>query len=343
MLNHVKRTLATLAAIAALPLGAAQAAGGGETVNVFFHRLDDPYQSQLKADLETAARMHALNLVEHDAGGNPDVQVGQMTRYLDSPEPMVVSAITHECAVQAVAIARTRNRPVIFMRRDAAADVYSTYEGAWFVTFNRQQAGELQAQLLLDTLYASHSEVDDNHDDIISCLMIKGPNGHPDTEARTESFLSFMGRSRYQVKVLGTADCDWDRGKAKEFVEKAIKGGTIKDVELIVCNNDDMALGALDALVAHGLDPADTPIVGIDGLGEALKEVADGRMLGTILQDTRQLARTVTGLLSRLIKEGTDGGVKMAGDDHLIELHYTTVDQEHALGIAKRYQRHRRQ
>ena len=120
---------------------------------------------------------------------------------------------------------------------------------------------------------------------------------------RTMSVINEITGSGYLVEKLSDEIANWNRDQAankmKQFLERF--GNRI---EVVLANNDDMALGAVDALEAAGYDPdsQDWPMVlGIDGTTVGLNAVNDGKMLGTVLNDAAgqadgmlELARSIT-------------------------------------------------
>src|SRR5690606_31616770 len=91
------------------------------------------------------------------------------------------------------------------------------------------------------------------------------------------------------VKVLETRTANWSRAESLTLVENWLisHGG---DIQGVIAENDEMAIGSLEAVKAYGLDPAVVPVAGVDGVTDALLAVQRGEMMST-LQDADALAQ----------------------------------------------------
>ncbi|MDO4621258.1 MAG: substrate-binding domain-containing protein [Lachnospiraceae bacterium] len=102
---------------------------------------------------------------------------------------------------------------------------------------------------------------------------------------RTEYSVNAMKDAGVEMEKLGYARANWNRAQAQTQVSSLLD--TYGDrIELILSNNDDMALGAVDALKAAGTDKENWPlIVGIDGTGDGLAAVKKKELTGTVYND----------------------------------------------------------
>ena len=114
--------------------------------------------------------------------------------------------------------------------------------------------------------------------------------------------MEYLKSNGLALERLDGGIANWNRNQAAALCEKyfAAYGDGI---ELILCNNDDMALGAADIVARQGLDFHN--IVGIDGTPQGLAAVQSGQMLGTVVVDYAQQAQLIFDLALGLIK-GTD-------------------------------------
>jgi methyl-galactoside transport system substrate-binding protein len=95
----------------------------------------------------------------------------------------------------------------------------------------------------------------------------------------------------------------WDRVKGQE--KMAAFMAAHKDIEMVFANNDDMALGAIEALKAAGYFKGGKfmPVVGVDATAPALQALKDGTLLGTVLNDAKNQG-AATAKLSMVVAEG---------------------------------------
>ena len=91
------------------------------------------------------------------------------------------------------------------------------------------------------------------------------------------------------IKVLEQKTANWSRAEALSLVENWLTAHP-DEIQGIIGENDEMAIGALEAVKAHGLDPKKIPVAGVDGVTDALLAVQRGEMMST-LQDADAQAR----------------------------------------------------
>ena len=118
-------------------------------------------------------------------------------------------------------------------------------------------------------------------------------------------------RHRYAVFLLEKLSyeiANWKRAQAQNRMEQLIRqyGNTI---ELVLSNNDDMALGALDSYRIMGYTKDNMPMMlGVDGMQEALEAVKDGRLTGTVYNDKEGQAKMMAAIVFASVSgKGLDG------------------------------------
>ena len=118
--------------------------------------------------------------------------------------------------------------------------------------------------------------------------MIQGDPENIDAQYRTEySVKALTEKSGLKAEQLLIQRGDWDQAKGQQIAQDALTQYG-NDIEVIFCNNDAMALGALQAINAAGRKVGeDIYIVGVDALADAevCQNVADGKMTGTVFND----------------------------------------------------------
>ena len=81
----------------------------------------------------------------------------------------------------------------------------------------------------------------------------------------------------------------WDTAQAKDKMDAWLSGPNANKIEVVIANNDAMAMGAVEALKAH--NKSSIPVFGVDALPEALALVKSGAMAGTVLNDANNRAK----------------------------------------------------
>ena len=169
--------------------------------------------------------------------------------------------------------------------------------------------------------------VDKNGDGVIQYLMFEGEAGHQDAIVRTEYSVNTLMQQGIPMEKLSYAIANWSRAEAQSKMMQFYP--EFQDqIELILSNNDDMALGVLDAYDKIGLPKDKRPFIyGIDGTTVGLEAVKKGNLMGTVYNDEQGQAKALFQLAYRL---GTE---KKAAEDEgenkkIIRLPYQKVRRE---------------
>ena len=169
--------------------------------------------------------------------------------------------------------------------------------------------------------------VDKNGDGVIQYLMFEGEAGHQDAIVRTEYSVNTLMQQGIPMEKLSYAIANWSRAEAQSKMMQFYPEFQDR-IELILSNNDDMALGVLDAYDKIGLPKDKRPFIyGIDGTTVGLEAVKKGNLMGTVYNDEQGQAKALFQLAYRL---GTE---KKAPEDEgenkkIIRLPYQKVRRE---------------
>ena len=194
---------------------------------------------------------------------------------------LCVNLVDRTDASNVVNKARTADIPVVFFNREPVQEDLESWDKAYYVGSDAHQSAQLQAQIGLDLWGEDRSALDLDGDGILQYVILEGESRHQDAMIRTEVSVQALREGGIALERLGSGIANWDRSQAAALTERLLTEHP--DVELILCNNDDMALGAADAVERLGLDFHN--IVGIDGIPEGLEAVEEGRLLGTVVMD----------------------------------------------------------
>jgi methyl-galactoside transport system substrate-binding protein len=137
--------------------------------------------------------------------------------------------------------------------------------------------------------------------------VLEGEPGHQDAIVRTEYSVNTIVSSGIEVEKLGYAIANWNRAQAQNKMTQLLSQNGNK-IELVIANNDDMAVGAIDALKASDLSREEWPVVvGIDGTNVGLEAVKNGEMVGTVYNDKEGQAK---GMLELSFALATGGNLE---------------------------------
>lgn len=181
---------------------------------------------------------------------------------------------------------------IIFFNRQPSVDVLNSYDKCWYVGLDTYYQGQLEAELVAEAWEKDQAKWDANGDGKFQYVLLKGTPGHSDAEDRANGFKEKIAELGTPVELLAEEYANWATATAKDITETWI-GKYGEQIELVVCGNDAMALGAVEALKGNGLitDSSVVPVVGVNALPEASQLVKDGVMLGSILTSTYSTAQ----------------------------------------------------
>lgn len=223
-------------------------------------------------------------------------------------------------------LAEKNNVPVIFFNRELVAEDLERWSELYYVGADASQSGVLEGELAADA-FKNDSTMDKNGDGVCQYVVLEGEAGHQDSIVRTEYSVNTMVEQGVETEKLGYAMANWNRAQAQTKTAAMLTQFDGK-IELIIANNDDMALGAIDALKASGMPQADWPgVVGIDGTSSGLDAVRNGEMLGTVYNDKEGQAQEMLNLAFAIATDGKKDDIPLIDGKYVrTPYHKVTLD-----------------
>ncbi|MCI6297158.1 MAG: galactose ABC transporter substrate-binding protein [Eubacteriales bacterium] len=293
-------------------------------VAVFWYTFGDTYLSSVRAALNTALTNAGVKYQDYDANGSQTTQTEQIqTAITKGASVLVVNIVdaSSDDATQAIVdMAKNANTPLVFFNRSVSEEIVSAYDKAAYVGTDYTQAGHMQGEMIGNYLVANYDAIDLNGDGVISYVMFKGQEGNAEADARTQygvedadavltgagkaqlSFYDANNTSKYLVDQNGA----WSAAQGQDYMQTILaqySEANSNMVELVIANNDDMALGAIAALQAAGYNNGTgktIPVFGVDATDAAKEKIADGSMTGTIKQDAEGMANAISTITQNL-------------------------------------------
>lgn len=302
-------------------------AGSSLDVAVFYYDFSDVYISSVRNSMNSQLDALGVKYNNYDGAGNQSQQTDQINTAIAKGANLLIVNIVEtsspDAAQNAVEAARTAGIPIIFFNREVSNEVVNSYEKCAFVGTDAPEAGHMQGKLVGDYLLANYDTVDLNGDGTISYVMFKGQEGNAEAEARTQfgvedanAVLTAAGKPElvyYNAsatdKYLVDQGGKWSAQAANDYMSSILSEYSETNgnmVELIICNNDGMAEGAVSALQGAGYNTGDgktIPVFGVDATDSAKQLINEGKMTGTIKQDAEGMASTIVNLVSS-VKNG---------------------------------------
>ena len=270
-----------------------EAAGGDfsdKKVGISIYKFDDNfmtlYRTELVRYLTEDLGFKAENVVVQDGKGDQAEQTNQIQNFITQKyDVLILNLVQASSAPEITDMCKEAGIPVVYINREPDATEEERWESeglnATYVGCDARQSGTYQGEEILETA----NKGDINGDGKVSYIMIQGDPENVDAQYRTEFSVKALTDAGMEVEELLKQRGDWDQAKAQQIAQDALNQYGDK-IEVIFCNNDAMALGALQAIEAAGRKVnEDIYLVGVDALTEAVQNVIDGKQTGTVFNN----------------------------------------------------------
>lgn len=309
-----------------------------KTADVFIYQYSDTYIGTVRTALDTDLKAKGITPTFQDGAGNSSTQIQQIDNAIAAKSKLLIPNLVEQTATGlAVATkAKNANIPAIFFNREVpdAAVTSTTFPDACFVGTDPDQAGYMQGDIIAGGLITSANKLsetwDQNKDGYISYVMLRADESNAEANGRTkysvqEANTKLAAKSLNALNHLGA---DFNAGWSKDTAKTAMDGfittyglpGSGKDdkkggIELVIANNDDMALGAIQSLQGYNFNKGTgntVMVVGVDATAAGKAAIDAGQMFGTVKQDAEAMATCIAALADN----------KLSGKDYLAGTSY---------------------
>lgn len=236
-----------------------------------------------------------ITLDVQNAGGKQVTQNDQMDYFIDRNCDIVcINLVDRTDASTIIERGKSASIPIIFFNRELVEEDLERWDKLYYVGADAFESGIIQGQVLIEMLETDFSAVDKNGDGVLQYVMLEGEAGHQDSIVRSMYAIKTVTEAGYQVEKLADEIANWNRDQGKTKMAQWMQefGDSI---EVVFANNDDMALGAVDALREAGYfekKESNAPVVlGIDGTKPGIEAVEREEMSGTVLNDSKGQAQ----------------------------------------------------
>ncbi len=288
------------------------------------------------------------DVTEWNEGGGTRVSIttGNAAASQTTQNEQVKSMIQEECDVICVNLvdrtdpsiiidaAREADIPIIFFNRELVEEDLERWDRLYYVGADAFQSGMIQGLEVVD-LYESEPRTDLNGDGILQYVMLEGEAGHQDSIVRTEYSVNTILNAGIPMEKLESSIANWNRAQAQTRMSHMLD--LYEDrIELVLANNDDMALGAIDEYKAREIPRDKWPLIlGIDGTDVGLEALQKGELSGTVYNDKEGQADAMLDLCIRLALGESLEDLPLK-DNKYIRLEYEAVTRENVEDFLER-------
>lgn len=285
---------------------------------IFVYDENDTFISSFDTALQIELTKRDYSFQTYYAGNSQIKQNESLVEAVDKMDPkmMFINPVDRLSSGAIIDKVSTKDIPVVFFNRQPLdQDMIrgrKNNDKIFYVGTDPNFEGESQAKMV-ENLFGASSSLDPlydkNGDGIIQTVLIKGEIGHQDSEKRSKAAMEALKNDGYQIETLYSTYCNWSRSLAKEN-SKEIMQKYGKDIELILCNNDDMALGVIDYLLSDENtfewegESLPFPIFGVDGTNVGLEYVRKGLLSGTVKNEAHRQAEACIRIVEEIQKYG---------------------------------------
>lgn len=286
-------------------------------IAVFYYTYSDTYISSVRAALDKELKDAGLKFQNYDSNSNQTTQTEQVQTAIAKGSSLlavnIVDTGSDDAAKNIVNLAKAKGIPVVFFNRSVNESVIKSYDKCIMVGTDYEMAGHMQGEMIGNYLVQNYDTVDLNGDGKISYVMFKGQEGNLEAIARTQFAVEDANKvlkenNKPEIvfydeansnKYLVDQDGNWSSAAATNYMGTILAKHSESSknmVELVIANNDEMALGAVASLQAAGYNKEGgkiIPVFGVDATDAAKSKIEQGVMTGTIKQDAEGMAEAI--------------------------------------------------
>lgn len=309
MRNNFFTKIISIAAVGLLTIstiagcGSASNTSGSKGSKILFIMTDvnDTFRKTLSDAVMSAASSQGVSIDMVETGGSLDAEIDLLSSAKEKGYGAVILRPTDNSTALQLNVASSV--PIIYVNNQPS-DEHLTGDKFIFVGSDEYQAGQYQAEFVAKKLGKKSMDV----------IIFEGEKGHSGTIGRTSAVKQTLKSLGVTANYVFVDFANWSDTEAAEKFEVFLKTG--QNVDAIFCNNDTMALGAIEAMKAHGLDYTAIPVAGVDATADGCASIAAGEMAFTVLQSAEGQASKAVEAAKVLSGGGNLSNIEGVSKDH---------------------------
>jgi len=294
----------------------------------------DPFINSIAEHIEKMAKNKSSNeykVTVNVADGNRSsiIQDAQVDTFIDQDYDVIcMSMFDRTMASAIIDKCKKADKPIVFFNSEPVEEDMKLWDKVYYVGTKSEEAGEMQADIIIDSYINDMRKIDKNNDGKIQYVMLEGDPEHQDTLIRTECCIKTLINNGVQIEKLADDTANWKRENAyKKMINWVNEYGD--KIEVVVSNNDEMALGVVKALEDSNISEENKPIiVGTDGIREALESIKNGNIIGTVFNDYKSQASYIFDIAYTLSIEGDMNSIDKLENNKYMRSSHSKVTKE---------------
>ncbi len=300
---------------------------------IIWRRFDDSFQSGFRIIMQDIAdTMGNVTLDMQDGEDDPVKVINKLDVALAKGiASIAICAPDRASTAEMMEKCKAENIPVVFFNMEPLEETMQAYDKIYYVGANAKESGVMCAQALCDYWLENTTRADKNGDGKLQLVILQGEIGQQDVVLRTDAYYETLETNGIEYEVVKIDTANWDKAQALDKVIAYITELGLEGIEGILCNNDGMATGAVQAVLNNGWNTGNEeefiPVVGIDATVEALQMMKDGSLWGTVLNDRSSQSTAVLNVL-KAVKTETEISEDIVGVECTVDGKYIWVPYE---------------
>jgi methyl-galactoside transport system substrate-binding protein len=291
------KKLVVLALVLAVLAGSAFAAPK-PVIGALIRNLDEQFVADYAANLKVLAEKAGVELKLLDSRSDQATQLDQLNTLITQGVKFFVIVPNQTEATEQMAKAiKAVGGGAAFSNIQPSVAALKVGKNFFLASSPESVAGTIQSEIIDNYFTKNPGKLGPGK--AINALLLLGQLGHPAQKYRTDAVLSGLKAKGYTVNVIAQDTANWKPDEAQQKMDAwiAAYGGKFN---VVIANNDGMALGAVESLLTAGYTKADAadgtilkvPVLGVDATQVALKSMEQNKLYATVLQSAKGQSAT---------------------------------------------------
>jgi methyl-galactoside transport system substrate-binding protein len=295
------------------------------TVGTTIYKFDDTFMTGVRNAITSQAESDNITADIVDSQNSTSAQNDKLDLFISKKvNALAINPVDPNASSTIISKAKSANIPIVFFNRVPSESDMNSWDKLYYVGAKPEQSGTIQGKIVAE-YWKAHPEADKNKNGVLDYVMITGEPGNTDAMMRTKYSIDELTAQGIKSNQVATDTGMWDRVKAQDKMQSFLtsKGD---EIEVVLANNDDMALGAIEALKAAGYFTGGKyiPVVGVDATAPGVKAIEEGTMLGTVLNDAKNQG-IATIKIAEVVADGKTPSKENTGYD-IVDGKYVWID-----------------